>query len=326
MKIAIRAFIGLVLTGACAKERPDTEAPAAAAADQPDLPISEGEADPADSALDHFFTNSVLERLDGFKSEDAGDLAKIKAAFAKADKEMYVHVSREIDRSVYRPSPRRIGNTDYGGAGGYWPAEEKWSADAKGLLKFGGVPVGTYKKRGGNWIKIHRPDGYPPPLAKNTPGIVWHVDGNTVWFVAFDGGRYRLEWEDLAVGLPAKSAWPKPLQHALLSDEDVDFLGRTGAMPKASHDALTGINNAFNKCAEDGWEGFDKEIDKLAKKNLTWSTRAQRADLAYKKREESVKKTCAKHVDAMDAALVKIIDERNAKRRALFDQMSRKGA
>jgi hypothetical protein len=239
---------------------------------------------------------------------------------------MYVHVARDVDGTAYYPSPREIGGTDHGGAGGYWPAETKWSTEAKGLLKFGGVPVGSYRRDGGNWIRIHRPEGYPPPLAKDTPGIVWHVDGSSVWFVAFDGGRYLLEGEDLAEGLPERGAWPPPLQHALLSDDDVDFLGRTGALPKASHERIAAINEAFNKCVDDGWKGFDKEIEKLAAQNLTGSTRAQRLELAEKKRQKKVEKACSKRVAEMEAALVEIIDRRNAEREALFQKMSRQAA
>jgi hypothetical protein len=328
MRITNTVFIALLTLGACDKGEPSTATPGATQKGdvQPDLPIEAGEPPPEEAALQRLYVNSVLEKLDGYKPEDAGNLAKVTEAFEKATPAMYVHVARDVDRSVYLPSPREIGGTDYGGAGGYWPAEEKWSSKAKGLLEFGGVPVGTHRRDGGNWIRIHRPEGYPPPLAKNTPGIVWEVDGSSIWFVSFDGGRYLLEGEDVAEGLPAPGAWPPPVQHALLTDEDVDFLGRTGALPKSSHERITAINNAFNKCVENGWKGFDAELDKLAATNLTGSTRAQRAELAAKKREEKVEKACAKHVAEMDAALVEIIAARNAEREALFQLVSRQAA
>lgn len=275
------------------------------------------EVSPADQHREALTRISVIEQLPGFRSEDAGDLAKVRKALAQAKPQMLVHTGRAVDRDVFRPSPRKIGDTDHGGAGGYWPSNAQWSRDAEGLLAHGGVPVGRHARDGGNWIRIHRPEGYPAPLAANTPGVVWEVDSTTIWFVAFDGGRYRLEWEDVAKGLPT-GAWAPALQHTLLKNDDVDFLARTGAMAKAKHQALEAINKAFNRCTKDGWEGFDKKIDALAKKNLSWSTRAQRAEVMEKERAETVEKACRKHVDAMDDALVSLIEARNAERSALF--------
>lgn len=275
------------------------------------------EVSPADRHREALAAISVVERLPGFEPEDAGNLAKIREALAAAEPQMLVHVGREVTRDVFRPSPRKLGNTDYGGASGYWPADAQWSPEAKGLLGHGGVAVGRHAKDGGNWIRIHRPEGYPAPLAANTPGIVWEVDSTTIWFVAFDGGRYRLEWDEVAMGLPA-GPWTPPLQHTLLRDDDVDFLARTGALPVAAHDELTAINQAFNRCTKKGWKGFDEQLESLATKNLTWSTRNQRAELMEKKRTQKVERSCRKHVDAMGDALVSLIDTRNAERTAIF--------
>lgn len=260
---------------------------------------------------------SVVQSLSGFRSEDAGNLDKVREALSKAEPSMLVHVGRTVERDVFRPSPRKLGNTDYGGAGGYWPADVEWNPEGKGLLAHGGVPMGRHDRDGGNWIRIHRPEGYPAPLRAGTPGVVWDVDSTTIWFVAFDGGRYRLEWEEVAMGLP-RGEWAPALQHTLLKDDDVDFLARTGALPKTEHDKIAAINKAFNQCTKDGWKGFDEQLDGLAKKNLTWSTRNQRAAVMEKKRVEKVEKTCRKHVDAMDDALVSLIDMRNAERAKIF--------
>ena len=110
----------------------------------------------------------------------------------------------------------------------------------------------------------------------------------------------------------------------LLSNEDVDFLTRTGALPKQAHERVDAINAAFNACVLAGWKDFDKEIDKLAAQNLTGSTRRQRAELAEKKREDKLTKSCGKHVAEMDTALAEIIAKRNAEREALFETMSRR--
>ena len=149
--------------------------------------------------------------------------------------------------------------------------------------------------------------------------MVWEVDSTTIWFLAFDGGRYRLEWEDVAKGLPEPSEWPAPLQHTLLKDDDVDFLARTGATPTSDHEKLEGINKAFNQCTKDGWKGFDRKLETLAKKNLTASTRYQRAELMEKKQAEKVERSCRKHVDAMGKALVGMIESRNVERKELFE-------
>lgn len=281
-------------------------------------------ADPRDVLAAALTKQSAMVRH-GVKSEDAGDLGKVAAVFAKMDAAMFVHTARDIERDCFRPSPRKIGITDYAGAGGYWPADEPFKATATGLRKHGGVPLGTFEADRPNWIKIHRPDGYPPALRANTPGVVWEVDGGTVWFVAFDGGRYSLELDEVASGLPAGS-WAAPMQHTLLNDDDVDFLGRTGAMPKAAHEELERINQAFNACTADGWKGFDRELETLAAKDLSWSTRSQRAEIMARKRKEKVEKTCTAHVQAFDAALVKLVEQRTDARSALFEKAKARAA
>ncbi len=282
------------------------------------------EVSPADQHRDALTKLSVVERLSGFAPEDAGNLDKVRAALAQAEPQMLMHVSRDVDRDVYRPSPRTIGNTDHGGTGGYWPADEQWSAGAKGLLGHGGVAIGNPNHNSGNWIKIHRPDGYPAPLKANTPGVVWQVDSSTIWFVAFDGGRYRLEWEEVATGLPAKDSWPAPLQHTLLKDDDVDFLGRTGAMPTAAYKSLAAINDAYNTCAKNGWKGFDDKVDALASKNLNWSTRNARIEQLNEQRADKVDTACTSHVDAMEDRLVNLIDARNTTRLSMFQEASKR--
>ncbi len=259
---------------------------------------------------------AVVERIEGMRPADAGDLDKVRAAIQKADRDMFVHVKSTLERDAYSPVSRwlpdgRHGDTTFG--------RSDRAASSSGIGKHGGVLAPLTGADQSGWIEVYG-DKDLPRLAASTPGLVWDADGSYVSFVTLDGGRYQVEWSELELGLPDASTWPAPLQHTLLGNDDVDYLVRAGVLPKSVYEPIDRSNTAFRTCVQDGWKRAEAQFDALAKKDLDWSTRAHRGKvLREKTQRELASKTCKKHLDAFEAALVKVIDERAGARKALAE-------
>jgi hypothetical protein len=270
-----------------------------------------------------FKSMSVVETISGLSPADAGNLTKVRAVIEKLDPHLLVTVARDVDKDVFSPSPRTIGNTQYT-EDGYWPSETEYDPEGPGLVRYGGVATGSYQFDVANWVKIHRAKGYPPSLPKGTPGMIWNVDGGTIFFVTLDGGRYRLQWKDVSVGASASKDWPAPLAHQLIRLTDVEYLDRAGTIDPSTKQTLDALNREFRECVKGQEKSLEAALDGLAKQNLTWSTRSHRAHLLAEKHQADTEKKCGSHVAEIDETLVRVIEERAAHRREIFELAKRR--
>jgi hypothetical protein len=120
----------------------------------------------------------------------------------------------------------------------------------------------------------------------------------------------------LQIGAPPSDP-PSDLQHTLLTLTDVQFLGMAGSIDQAATKRFSSLGNKYDACVRKSYGGFEKELDKLKRADLDWSTRSLRAEAAHEKWRKRVDARCKPHVDAAENALVDLIDERNAARRKL---------
>lgn len=257
---------------------------------------------------------AVVERIDGMRPADAGDLDKVLEAIERADRDMFVHVKATLERDAYAPVSRwlpdgRHGDNPFG--------RSERDAKSTGIGAHGGVLVPLTRVDQSGWIEVYA-DKDLPRLAASTPGLVWDADGSYVSFVTLDGGRYQVEWSELELGLPEAGKWPAPLQHTLLGDGDVDYLVRAGVLPKSAYEPIDRSNTAFRACVQEAWKRAEAKFDELAKKDLDWSTRAHRAKvLEDTTQREMATKTCRKPFEAFELALVQVIDARTKARKTL---------
>ncbi|MCA9622233.1 MAG: hypothetical protein KC731_24585 [Myxococcales bacterium] len=285
---------------------------------------------PYDLAAAKYQAIAVRTRLKGFAPEDSGNLTKVAEAIEKADGSMFVHYTAPPGATArWRPVSPRIGDTEYSVGIGYYPSDTAFDPKAGGLQKYGAVvePDLQFQRRGK--ILVATPKGYEPKnLAKGTPGLVWEVDGAEVVFVTLDGGRYHVnisglelaKGEPLAVGLPAKTAWPAPLQHALVDAEGVTYLAKAGALPESAVTTIERHREAFAACAAAVWKEADREVESLKTSDLHWSTRAGRLEQLEKKYETKAQDTCRSHVAAFTQSLLDQIETRNQRRLAIWEK------
>lgn len=275
-----------------------------------------------DLASEKYTPISVVAKL-GMKVEDSGDLTKVAAAIDKADASMLVHYVWTAEGGArYKPASGKVGDTDYGSAG-YYPSADKWTAASKGLAAHG-AKVEAQNGR----PKVHLLKDYKKELPPNTPGLVWNVDGATVVFVTLDGGRYHLDisgnsmtsngGEPLKAGLPAVSAWPDPIQHALITEEDLRLFDKAKIN--------TGTASADYDKASEGYVGCvaklnkeeEAEVEKLEQANMDWSTRSGKIKAVNKKYDAMAADKCGSHLAAAEATILKLVNSRIAERTKIY--------
>ncbi len=259
---------------------------------------------------------SVVKKQPEMKPEDASDLKKVEAAFAKADAGSFVKYI-ERDKNGWLPrlnvAPQNINGPGFGRQ--RWKTDEKELAKHKKLEAYGAIIQGYSDVGMGNHIIAEAKDSQPS-LLNGTPGLVWSVDDNSVTFVSFDGGRYVIDLAadfekgtKLEPALGAESSWPKPVQDPFLDYGEVGRLAKVGGAPQATVDELTKIDDEWNKCAQGVWKAANAkmEVDKFRPEDAK--------ALAVK-----TQNTCRKHIDSFENTLVTFLDKRKAERAALFDK------
>ena len=273
---------------------------------------------------------AVRTKWPNYTPEDSGNLAKVAQALQATDASMLVHfVSDKNHGHRWAPVSERIGTTEYSGLTGYYPANRPWDPKKGGLEKHGGILAGdsTYGSRG-NHIQLTQPEGYPPLLADNTPGIIWEVNSTSVVFVTLDGGRYLVDLGDremetkpvFAKGLPPADQWPSPLQHTLLGPEHVDYLSRAGIIPKTTFTNLETLDEAWDTCTQKAWNGAKPDMDALEQSGLDVSARDAKRRAILEKWSAKVDRECAPCVAKLEATLLAIIDTRNKERLAIYEK------
>jgi hypothetical protein len=264
-----------------------------------------------------------VAKAQGLKPEDASDLKKVEAAFAKADAGSFFRYV-ERDKGGWLPhldvAPSSVSGPGFGRQ--RWKTDEAEAAKHKKLAAYGAVIAGYSDAQSqGNHIIAESKD-HRPALASGTPGLVWSVDDNSVTFVSFDGGRYVIDiaqapekGSPLEPGAGPESAWPKPVQDPFMDYGDVGRLVKLGAAPKSVQDDLEKADNDWNACAQKAWKPANAKIE-VGKFKL------EDAKALSVKAQTS----CRKHLDQFEGTLVAFLDKRKADRAALYDKAKARAA
>lgn len=296
------------------------------AATQPGPP--RGETRPYQILNDELAAISVRQKNPKLTSADSSNLAVVAEALRAADASMLVRYRARKGNSSpsIRWTPSSIDGIGFGG--GSHRSDEKWEKKGSGLAKYGAVIKGYSEPDSrGNHLFVQTMEGYPPPLADNTPGLVWEVDSTTVTFVTLDGARYDIDCGDSAVengapiekGAGAPSGWPAPLQHSLVGITEVTALAKAGAVPAERGGELIAIDDEWNACAQKVWKRAKNDIDRLKAANIDWSARSGRTELLLEKWSETVRKDCRGASSKLERSLLQFIEARNKERLALFE-------
>jgi hypothetical protein len=271
---------------------------------------------------------SVRKRFPGVKAEDSALPDKVGEAIDKATPDMVVHyVSRSATSWLphMEPAPDSIHGIGYGGVA--YNTDDKWQpGKGAGLAKYGGKVAGFFEPDNTfNHTNVMKMKGYPAPLADNTPGLVWEVDSTTAIFVAFDGGRYRIDLTQadkgpgLETGAGPKTGWPATVQETLLDISVASQLSKAGALPEKPIADLEALDTKWNECTQKAWrDGPQKALE--SHKGLG---RAM-SEAEYKSAVEKVKNGCKKHVQEEEKIFVKLIEDRIKARQALLDKAKAK--
>ncbi len=279
--------------------------------------------EPAWKAISADLDGKSVAKTQGLKPEDASDLKKVEAAFAKAEaRSFYRYVER--DKGGFLPkldvAPSNVSGPGFGRQ--RWKTDETEAAKHKKLAAYGAW-VGGYSdaQSQGNHIIAELKESRPA-LASGTPGLVWSVDENSVTFVSFDGGRYVIDvaagaekGAPLEPGAGPEAAWPKPVQDPFLDYTDVGRLVKVGAAPKSAQDELEKADNDWNACAQKAWKPANAKIEVHKFKPEDAKALSVKTQAA-----------CRKHIDQFEASLVGFLDKRKAERAALFDKAKARAA
>jgi hypothetical protein len=271
---------------------------------------------------------SVRKRIPSLTAEDSARPDRVGEAIDKATPDMAVHyVSRGA--TSWLPSmvaaPDSIRSIGYGGVA--HSTDDKWvPGKGAGLAKYGGKLAGFFDPDGTfNHMNVMKMKGYPAPLADGTPGLVWEVDSTTAIFVAFDGGRYRIDLTQadkgpgLEPGAGAKAGWPTSVQDTLLDISIASQLAKAGALPEQATADLEALDTKWNDCTHKAWrDGPQRTLE--AHKGLG---RAM-SEAEYKAAIDKVKTSCKKHVDAAEKIFVKLIEDRQKTRQGLLGKAKAK--
>jgi hypothetical protein len=116
---------------------------------------------------------SVRTKNPRLTSADASNLAKVAEALRAATPDMLVryraHEGNSPPSIAWTPSD--INGVGFGG--GSSRSEEKWDGKGPGLARYGAVVKGYSEPDSrGNHLFVQVMEGYPPPLADGTPGLV----------------------------------------------------------------------------------------------------------------------------------------------------------
>jgi hypothetical protein len=273
--------------------------------------------EPAWKALSADLDAKSVAKTQGLKPEDASDLKKVEAAFAKVEaRSVYHYVER--DKGGWLPkldvAPQNVNGPGFGSQ--RWKTDEAEGEKHKKLAAYGARITGYSDAQSqGNHVIAELKESRPA-LASGTPGIIWSVDDNSITFVGFDGGRYVVDiaagadkGAPLEAGAGPESAWPKPVQDPFLDYTDVGRLVKVNAAPKTVQAELEKADDSWNACAQKTWKPADAKIE-------VHKFRAEDAKALSVKTQAA----CRKHIDQFETTLVAFLDQRKAERAALFDK------
>jgi hypothetical protein len=236
-------------------------------------------------------------------------------------------------RARWAPASSVIGDIDYGFGGGVLiqgRSDEVWSSKQKGIKKFGieFAPSLTYGARGKVYLRNLK--GWPPPLAENTPGLVWDVRGQRIVFVTLDGGRYEFsDWAAnfqkdgpvLEVGLISEANWPTPLQEEVVEFNIVNMLVKGGALSKQEGDKVTALYDAYVTCPNTLWKMGKEEEDNVRASAQPRDVKSRKLEAIEKAYEAKANKECAPALAKYEEGLVSFIEQRSKERMELYNSV-----
>jgi hypothetical protein len=287
---------------------------------------------PWDLAHDKLEAIAVIKKLPQFKPEDSGNLAKIAEALQAVDASMLVRVNdKGAAGARWAPASEYIGGVSQslGGQVGGFPTDEPWQKDkGAGLQKYGGVLKERPQFGSPSRLRLHTLKGWPPPLAANTPGLIWMLDSSKIVFVSLDGGRYELslsgdvekEGVPIEAGLAPQASWPPPLQHALVDVDSVRGFAKGGAVPAKVGTDIEALDDAWFECVNKVWREGQKEHDTVEASQGAINEKVGRLSGIPKKYEAKAIKDCAPATKKLEQGLVQFIEARNAERTALYEK------
>ncbi len=269
--------------------------------------------DRARAEYNGLLANTVTARFPELKQDDVYDLTKVRAAFAKADKKMFVSVVRRSGMywdHKYKPVPRH--KPEYGGFYiAYKKGKPQWKITwARGLPR---VMVVRYKT-----------------LKPGTVGLLWSSNKRGyATFVTVDGARYRSTIRKLnrskgryelsfKAGLPPVSQWAPAFQHVPLVPTDVKALAGRGLLKAGRMSKLEVARKKGSKCYSRVWKRAGGRFRALERANITWSSRRYRIQHLRDRTESRARRSCKRHVRRMARLMRSAIKERTSQRKALY--------
>jgi hypothetical protein len=255
---------------------------------------------------------AVRTKMPDMKAEDSAQLAKIEAAFAKADAAMFVRYRKPDSNGwVARSQVVPDSHSGFSYGGGDFSTDDDEAKRYAGLAKHGAklIGVSSPERDMGNHILVRRSDKRDE-LADGTPGLIWEMDGTRATFVTFDGGRYRVDVNQggsksvvIERGAGPESGWPAPLQDTYVDENVVSSLAKAGALPEQSVKDVEAVDKEWNDCVAKQWK-------------------PKRIATGVNHRAEAVRihEACRSAMQKMEKTLVKTTEERAAARKALHDK------
>jgi hypothetical protein len=163
---------------------------------------------------------------------------------------------------------------------------------------------------------------------------VWDVrDGSTIVFVAIDGGRWELSgWINehekqgpiVEAGAGSANTWPVPFAVSTLDAGIVKLLAQAGAIPKKAADEIDALDDGYFECVNKVWKEGRAEADKIEASQASYNDKLGRMTGVRKKYENKAVASCADEVKRYEDGLVKLIEARDAERKALFERVRAK--
>jgi hypothetical protein len=279
----------------------------------------------ASSAINSTLDVWLVDNME-IESKDLERTEDVIGLFRKLDPKLLVHTTVATKQWKYCPhafsDPRACVslNPEAAQAGGRgdsscfevdnYGAHLCWGSEGKRTHLGSGAVSGTMK-----------------PLEANTPGfILWGTyesdDGpdQTIYFLALDGGVYRIPLDRLALGLP-EGSWPSDVQHSLYESELLTG-SYAGEAPIALSDELQSefreAHDKLSACSGEAWRPAQREFDANDAANITERTRSNRAKQIAERYQELGNQKCRPELEEVGGVYAKILDYRLAERQKIY--------
>jgi hypothetical protein len=285
-------------------------------------------------AVEELTPRSVMAKFPRFRPEDSGNLTEVAKAFKVIDATMLVRINGTGSANAqWAPASQRIGDVTQGLGGGVspWPLRDrKWDRNATGLARYGAIlvddhPEFAYPSR----LKLMALDGWPAPLAPDTPGIIWAVYDGMLIFVTLDGGRYQISLSGtdensgypVTLGLAPEACWPAPLQHSLVDVDTIRGLVKGEAIPDKVGEGIEALDDGWFRCVNGVWQSTRTELEKIEALALSQNEKDGRLVGAKKAASQQAIQQCDGEKAKLEKGLVAFIEARDTERINLYEKV-----